>query len=285
MQVNSEEAERACGLVSGVLMDQRLLILTKHNMSACMESAHLILETAQSDAIAEDLSLPLSTSLSPNIPAEAFKKVLNAVMYGSVKGQSVKVAKRHRGDFTKPGDAFQIKLKQPGVGCSANGSMTSSCMRECLSTIAELAEVAVVKTSAGLSRLTLSAEAEPTQQDKKAWYQLSRLRALVGLNPDMLDRRLKARYLDMIGATVAEDDDSSSGEHDLPDLTPVATSAAEEWTDVRLHLQMEEREKREAALVSSEPKSKKRSKKACAVANGTRSQATKSPVAADSGEL
>ena len=59
-------------------------------------------------------------------------------------------------------------------------------MRECLSTIAELAEGAVVKTSAGLSRLTLSAEAEPTQQDEKAWYQLSRLRALVRLNPDML---------------------------------------------------------------------------------------------------
>ena len=89
----------------------------------------------------------------------------------------------------------------------------------------------------------------------------------------------------MIGATVAEDERSSSEEHDLPDLTPVTTSAAEEWTDVRLHLQMEEREKREAALVSSEPKSKRKSKKAPAVANGTRSQATKSPVAADYGEL
>ena len=29
-------------------------------------------------------------------------------------------------------------------------------------------------------------QAEPTQQDEKAWYQLSRLRALVRLNPDML---------------------------------------------------------------------------------------------------
>ena len=177
-------------------------------------------EVNETAALAAAQPLPAGLALPPHITPEAFGKVLNVALYGSPRGLNSKPNQIWRGASIKSGNANQIKIKGK-VGCSATGSMLASYMQGILAIIAELSEGAMTIDDEGLHRQMLSAEAEPTQQDKVAWHLVSRLGNLAGLPVTMLDHHLKARYLDLIGAPAAE------SEEDLPGLDPV------EWDDVR----------------------------------------------------